>query len=151
MLSPFLCGPSGWECSQTTWERRSEPRSHWRLQTCGRRCWKRTERQRQFEHSAAQQRWPPQVRDAFGRVRLTSLHPRMGNSLEVRMSSMSRFMSRSLSEKPTRTKRPVGCRATLKASSWNSLYCSSVLVLVWSTNRGKVKGLYRILNICCNQ
>ncbi|TNN79623.1 hypothetical protein EYF80_010205 [Liparis tanakae] len=54
--------------------------------------------------------------------------PRTVNSLTVRMSSMSRFISLSLSEKPTRMKRPLGCRATLCASSWNSLYSSNNLV-----------------------
>jgi hypothetical protein len=41
---------------------------------------------------------------------------------------MSRFMSLSLSENPTRTNRPEGCRAMLNASSWNSLYSSRVLM-----------------------
>lgn len=64
------------------------------------------------------------------RIYPTSLQPRTVNSLKVRMSSISRFISLSLSEKPTRMKRPVGCRAKLYASSWNSLYSSNTLVTV---------------------
>ena len=49
------------------------------------------------------------------------------NSLKGLMSSMRRFMSLSFSLKPTRTKRPVGWRAMLYDSSWNSLYRSRQL------------------------
>lgn len=59
---------------------------------------------------------------------LTSLQLRTVNSLKMRKSLMRRFISLSLSEKPTRMKSPVGCRATLKASSWNSLHSSTVLM-----------------------
>ena len=61
------------------------------------------------------------------RERATSRQPRMVNSLKVRMSSMRMFIRRSLSLKPTRMKRPLGCSAMLYASSANSLYSSMFL------------------------
>lgn len=57
----------------------------------------------------------------------TSRHPRIVNSLNGRMSSMRRFISRSLSLKPTRMNSPDGWRATLYASSVKSLRSSSEL------------------------
>lgn len=59
--------------------------------------------------------------------------------MKARMSSISRFMSRSLSEKPTRMKRPVGCRATLYASSGNSLYSSNTLVTNQTESRKRLR------------
>ena len=53
-----------------------------------------------------------------------SRHALIANSLYGRMSSISRFISRSLSEKPARTCSPDG---------WNEIECtSSVKVLVMS-------------------
>jgi len=58
---------------------------------------------------------------------LTSRHPRMLNSYAGLMSSMKMFISRNLSLNPTSAHRPVGCSATLYASSVNSRYSSNVL------------------------
>lgn len=63
-------------------------------------------------------------------AQLTCLQPRTVNSLKMRMSLTRMFISLSLSEKPTRTKSAVGCRATLWASSWNSLHRSTVLMKI---------------------
>ena len=60
---------------------------------------------------------------------MTSLHPRIINSFTVRMSSIRRFISLSLSLNPAKIKRPVGCNAMLMTSSSNSLYKSSELKL----------------------
>ena len=60
----------------------------------------------------------------------TSLHVRIGNSLKVLMSSINRFINRSLSLNPTRMYNPEGWRAILKASSGNSLYSSRLLKTV---------------------
>lgn len=64
-----------------------------------------------FPFTAAN-RWPPCEKRH-------SLHARMASSLYGRMSSISRFISRSLSEKPTRTERPDGWKASECASSEN--------------------------------
>lgn len=60
----------------------------------------------------------------------TSLHVRIGNSLKVLISSINRFINRSLSLNPTRMYNPEGWRAILKASSGNSLYSSRLLKTV---------------------
>ena len=60
-------------------------------------------------------------------VLLTSLHPLMVNSLNGLISSMRRFIRRNLSLNPTKTYKPDGWSAILYASSWNTLYNSSVL------------------------
>ena len=58
---------------------------------------------------------------------LTSLQPLMVNSLKDLISSINRFISRSLSLNPTKMYSPEGWRAMLQHSSWNSLYCSNEL------------------------
>jgi len=58
---------------------------------------------------------------------ITSLQPLIVNSLNGRISSIKRFISRNLSLNPTKTYKPDGCKATLYASSWNTLYNSRVL------------------------
>lgn len=133
--SPSRCGPSDWACSQTRWRSRCGWRLRWLPQTRGHRGWRHTEnvgREKVLKNKNTQtKRWAFKCASCGCDVTITwptSLQPRTVNSLTVRMSSMSRFISLSLSEKPTRMKRPLGCRATLCASSWNSLYSSNNLV-----------------------